>query len=373
MAITYEKVQDLSTNIIIKFDEGLKSKEPVYKKIAETIPSNGDANTYPMGDLPGIREFEGDRILNNIKEAQYTLVNKTWESTISIARKYVEDDNYGFYANRANALGKNAAGHPDILLGELIKDGFTDKGKGYDGVPFFSGKHPYAGETYSNIQDGEEEIWVLVDNSRGMSAFVFQERVQTKMEKPDDLSDTTFLKNIYLYGTYGRYAMGYGLPQLAYGSRAELSRENYELALENMAKIVKRNGEVLGVKPTHIIVGPKNRAKAKQLFDAMLHESGSTNIYYKDVEIIELPYLSITPKPEINPQSKGLDNIKEDVTKLKTDVTVDEVVADNGNTKTVRVGDVTFDILNSQLRADNTLTDGGIAKYNVAKEAQGSN
>ena len=333
MTFTYEKVQDLSATIIVKFDEGLKSREPIYPKVAPTIPSNGDSNTYPMGDLPGVREFIGDRIFNKFKEDQYTLINREWESTIEIARKFVEDDNYGFYTARAKALGSDAKGHPDILLGELIKDGFTENGLCYDKVPFFSSEHPYgpADSLQSNIQEGEEEIWVLVDMSRGMFPFFYQERIPTKMEQPEGLSDTTFIKNIYLYGTYGRYAMGYGLWQLAYGSKAPLTKENYELALQSMGALVKRNGQIIGVKPTHIIVGPKNRAKAKQLFNAMLVESGSTNIYYNDVEIIELPYLAITQAviPEVPDE---LEVVKEEVSALKTKVGTVETTANEAKT-----------------------------------------
>lgn len=39
------------------------------------------------------------------------------------------------------------------------------------------------------------------------------------------------------------------------------------------------------------MVGPGNRAAAKKLFEAMLSGGGDTNTLYKDVEIIEAPWV----------------------------------------------------------------------------------
>ncbi|ENV4285983.1 Mu-like prophage major head subunit gpT family protein, partial [Escherichia coli] len=52
------------------------------------------------------------------------------------------------------------------------------------------------------------------------------------------------------------------------------------------------NGEPLGIRPTTLVVGPKNRADAKLIIDAMLVNGGDSNIWYKDVEIVDSPYIT---------------------------------------------------------------------------------
>ena len=85
--------------------------------------------------------------------------------------------------------------------------------------------------------------------------------------------------------------MGFGFWQLAFGSKAPLTAENYEAAFEAMTSQRNEEGGVLNVRPTHIVVGPGNRAAAKKLFDTMLSGGGDTNTLYKDVEIIEAPWV----------------------------------------------------------------------------------
>lgn len=374
MTITYDKVQDLSATISLKFDEGLKSRTPVYKSVTENIPSNGESNVYPIGEIPGIREFLGERVLNEIKEYKQIIVNRVWEGAIRVPRPAVEDDNYGFYGKQSEKLGIKAAEHPDRLLAEVIIAGFTDNGKGYDGVSFFNAAHPNGpnNTTQSNLMDGDGEPWILIDSINGM-AFVYQERIPVKLEQPDFLSEMTFMRNIYAYGTYGRYAIGTALWQSALGSKAPLTADNYAKAVEMMAMLRKEEGEYLAIVPTHIIVGPKNKAAANKLFKGMLINGGDSNTNYEAVEIVYLPYLASDSTPASGGDTKTVKSVRQSQPQPQTQtITVDEVISDNGNTKTVRVGDVTFDVANNQLRSDYTLTLGGVDKYNEAKETKGN-
>ncbi|MGF7271162.1 Mu-like prophage major head subunit gpT family protein, partial [Klebsiella pneumoniae] len=51
-------------------------------------------------------------------------------------------------------------------------------------------------------------------------------------------------------------------------------------------------GSPLGIRPTTLVVGPNNRAAAKKIIDAMLVDGGNSNIYYKDVEIVDSPFIT---------------------------------------------------------------------------------
>lgn len=52
------------------------------------------------------------------------------------------------------------------------------------------------------------------------------------------------------------------------------------------------SGNPLGIRPTTLVVGPNNRAAAKKIIDAMLVDGGNSNIYYKDVEIVDSPFIT---------------------------------------------------------------------------------
>lgn len=61
--------------------------------------------------------------------------------------------------------------------------------------------------------------WHLIDSGLPVKPIIFQEEVATEFNSQTDPgSDHVFLKKEYLFQAYGRYAVGYGLPQLAYGS-----------------------------------------------------------------------------------------------------------------------------------------------------------
>lgn len=289
MAISYDKVQDLSAAINLKFEEGLNQYIAVYQEITATIMSSGSSNIYPFGSVPAIEEWVGERNLGNIKEYKYILENKLYSSALKIPRTVLEDDEYGFYLKQANGLGQEAKQHPDTLLAQVIMDGFST-GKGYDGVPFFSANHVGASQEYSNIQKGTEEPWLLLDMSKPIPAFFYQERMKYTVENPVGLSDYTFMFDVYKYGVRGRCNVGYGLPQTAFGSQAELTKDSFEAAMMQMLQIKKDNGNNAGIMPTHIVVGPNNYAKALNLFEATL-QTGSSNIWYQKVKPVLLCFL----------------------------------------------------------------------------------
>lgn len=61
--------------------------------------------------------------------------------------------------------------------------------------------------------------WHLIEQGLPVKPIIFQEESATEFNSQTDPgSDHVFLKKEYLFQAYGRYAVGYGLPQLAYGS-----------------------------------------------------------------------------------------------------------------------------------------------------------
>jgi len=139
------------------FNKAFAEHTPLYKEIAMETPSTTDAETYAwLGDLPGMREWIGDREVQNLSGSDYTIKNKSWELTFGIPREAVEDDKIGLYNPGVESLGREAATHPDELVFKLLKDGFT--ALCYDGKPFFSDDHPVGDGTVSNLGHAELSV-----------------------------------------------------------------------------------------------------------------------------------------------------------------------------------------------------------------------
>ncbi len=137
------------------FNKAFEAEDPLYKLIATVTNSTTDAETYAwLGDIPGMREWIGDREIQNLTASDYTIKNKDFELTVSVPRNAVEDDKIGLYNPSVQMLGQSAAQHPDKLIFDLLASGFV--AKCYDGKPFFSEEHMVGKKKVSNL--GKEEL-----------------------------------------------------------------------------------------------------------------------------------------------------------------------------------------------------------------------
>ena len=65
------------------FNKALEEVKPLYKEIATITPSTTEAETYAwLGDIPGMREWVGDREIQNLTASDYTIKNKGFELTV---------------------------------------------------------------------------------------------------------------------------------------------------------------------------------------------------------------------------------------------------------------------------------------------------
>ncbi len=107
-----------------------------WDRVATTVPSERDTEQYAwLGALPGMREFRDERQPGDLAPYAYAIQNRTWESTISVDRTALEDDQYGQVAMRIRQMALVARQHLDWIVFGLLGTGF--EAHGYDGVPFF--------------------------------------------------------------------------------------------------------------------------------------------------------------------------------------------------------------------------------------------
>lgn len=149
MIINQANLRGLTVGYSTAFNKSLTATETNYQKIATVVPSSTRETSYQwLGQMPMMREWIGERELQNIAAYGYSIVNRKFEMTISVKRDDIEDDQYGVYTPLFANMGEAAALHPDELVFGALLNGFKEKC--YDGEAFFSEKHKVGKDTYSN-------------------------------------------------------------------------------------------------------------------------------------------------------------------------------------------------------------------------------
>lgn len=261
--------------------------------IAMRAPSTGRSVDYKwLGDFPTMREWVGDRVIKDLSAFGYEIVNKDFESTIEVDRNDIQDDQIGVYTPMIQGLAQAAKQHPDILAFALLAAGFSTIC--YDGQYFFDSDHPVGAASVSNLGAGTSTPWYLLDLSRPIKPIILQIRQQPQfvsMDRPDD--EHVFMRKKFRYGVDDRKNVGYGLWQLAFGSKATLDTTNYAAARAAMMSFKKEDGVTpLGIVPTHLVVPPTLEAAGKAIVEAQFNASGASNVWYNSAKLLVVPWLA---------------------------------------------------------------------------------
>ncbi len=297
MEITRQNIANLTQGFKTNFMAGFAGVTPTYQQICTEVQSTTSEEVYAwLNSFPRMREWIGARVINSLSQSQYKIANRTWEDTVSLPTEKVEDDQYGLYAKPMEGLGQAAAEHPDELVWAQLANGFT--GECFDGQTFFDNDHPVGEKaknnvvSVSNMQAGAGPAWFLVDLRRPLRPIIFQQRRAARFiskTKVDD--DNVFFDKELIWGADARYATGYGFWQVAFGSKAELNSDNFNAARTAMQQFTNDHGAKLGIKPTHLVIGPSNSKAARQLLTAEYGTNGASNVDKGLVEVIESPWL----------------------------------------------------------------------------------
>lgn len=298
--VTAATLKTLEVNIKALFNKRMVEYKPLYPQISTKASSTAAKSIYAMlGAFPSLREWVGERVVKSLSGAHFAIENRKFESTISIKREQIEDDELSLFASVVGDMGEAAAAHPDELLFELIKQGYQQNG--YDDVPFFSAAHPVSINNVETVAsnilepgDGEDEgpLWLLVDNSRSVNPFIWQERMPYNITVVDnEQSRDVFFRDEYFYGIRGRGNMGYGLWQLAFASKAALTNDHFKGLYDRMCAQKNDAGRPLRVTPKLLIVGQSNREAAFKIAKAATLDNQAPNPNYGLVEVIVTPYL----------------------------------------------------------------------------------
>lgn len=149
MLVNQQAVQGITTGFKTIFNKVFTETTTLWDKVATKVPSEtGEENYKWLGKLPRMREWIGDREIQNLAASDYTIKNKDFELTIGVDRNDIEDDKLGIYNPVIQDIAQSTKTFPDNLVFKLLKDGFNLTC--YDGKPFFSDTHKVGKKTVSN-------------------------------------------------------------------------------------------------------------------------------------------------------------------------------------------------------------------------------
>lgn len=149
MEITQANIAGLTTGFKATFNQSLEAAPVNYEKFATKLQSSTRYENYPfLGQMPGMREWVGDREIQSFNSYEYIVANRKFEDTIAIPREDIEDDQYGKYRFMIQGYGYAVARLPQELVIEALLNGFSNKC--FDGKTFFATDHKSGGTTYSN-------------------------------------------------------------------------------------------------------------------------------------------------------------------------------------------------------------------------------
>lgn len=279
------------------FQKGLDEAPSQWSVIATRVTSTTREEEYGwLGKFPNLREWIGDRVIQNMKTHSYSIKNKTFEGTVSVDRDDIEDDNIGLYAPLFEEMGRSTKAFDDQLVWGLLKQGWT--GKCYDGQAFFDTDHPVLNEdgkevSVANTDGGTGTPWFLIDDTRALKPLILQERKKFQFVAKDEAKDdNVFMRKEYVYGVDGRRNVGFGFWQFAWGSKQELTPETYALARKSLMEMKGDHGRPLGLRPTKLIVPPSLESQALKILNNDNAAGGETNEWKGTAQAVVVPWLA---------------------------------------------------------------------------------
>ena len=285
MEINNANLRTLFVAFNAAFKAGLGQAASQYGQIATTVPSTTAAEEYGwLGQLPGLREWLGDRVVHGIGNHGYTIKNKSYELTVSVPRTAVDDDQYGVYTPLMTEMGRAADAHPDQIVFGLLKAGRT--ALCYDGQPFFSTTHKVLNEkgkevSVSNLSDDGNNgpTWYLLETRRALKPLIFQDRKKPNfVAKTAPTDDNVFNSDTFVYGVDARRNAGFGFWQLAHASNKPLTAENLKAAITAMETQTGDQGRPLGISPNLLVVPKSLRFTANRLLKSELVNEGGVQV-----------------------------------------------------------------------------------------------
>jgi len=97
---------------------------------------------------------------------------------------------------------------------------------------------------------------------------------------------------MFFYGADLRCNVGYGFPQMAWGSRQTLNAANYAIARAAIQNMKGDGGRPLGLVPNLLVVPPSLESAGRQILNSEYGTGGITNEWKGTAELLVVPWLA---------------------------------------------------------------------------------
>lgn len=203
------------------FDALETAKEDPLMMLADEVSSDTEAEQHIfIGDVPGFKEWVGDREMGSLAAHKIFLQNRNFASGVPVHRNQIEDDKLGLVMRRIAGLAPKARRHPGKLIAEILLNGFTGTAN------------------FGRVGDATGTDTVVGDGTTYDGALMFS---------------TT-------------HALEGGPNQSNLLANTALTDGSLETAIQMMRGFTTYDGiDPLDVEPTHLLVGPKLEGMARRL------------------------------------------------------------------------------------------------------------
>ena len=297
MIVSNVSLDALRVGFRTEFQRGLLMAPPLKDQVAMIVKSTTFQNQYGwLNKMSAMREWIGPRVADNLQESTYAIPNRHFEKTIKVDRNDIEDDNLGQYSTMFAELGELVSALPEQLVWGLLNAGFTTKC--FDNQNFFDTNHPaidVAGNTvlYANTDGGAGVPWFLLCTNRTVKPIIYQERKSAEFVTKDKVTDdNVFNERMFNYGVDMRCNVGYGFPQMAWGSKQTLNAANYGIARAAIQSMKGDGGRPLGLVPNLLVVPPNLESAARQILNSEYGAGGITNEWKGTAVPLIVPWLA---------------------------------------------------------------------------------
>jgi len=260
------------------FMKEFRKHEAEWERIATRINSTKSEETYPwLGAVPDLHEWVDERVPQGLLEHHFSIRNRSWESSISVDRDALEDEQYGQINIRVRDLANKAGRFWGKMVYTLLNQGDNTTGEDgtilegkdiscYDGQAFFSDSH----------EEGES-------------------------------------------GTQRN------------GDNLELTADNLQTVIEEMMQWVDDKGNPLEVRPNLLIVNPSQQFTAREILNSQYYPTEvegtklATNVLKGALDLYVTPYVDTNFWAVID--TTGI--VKPIILQIRRDITFDSLTKDN--------------------------------------------
>lgn len=318
--INQELIESLFLQLSTQFHKAFdgNGEDEFVAQFATVIKSNTRTVDFSwLGERPQMREWIGQRVVNQLKNFRYEAGYKEYELTMGVKVMEILDNTLSHYSLQSFSGGQEARMLRPKLVAKALQNG--DSGLCYDGHPFFYASHPVGedGDTtaVSNLYD-DGGSWAatpiyMADLSQVIKPIILNDRLAPQFQQFTSMNDEHVFKNReYLFGTNSAHGTAYGLWQTCFRSELAATVNSLlalELAMKSLTKDKKdEDGRrpYLGIKPTHIFHGISTGERMRALINSPLitdfagnplapgaTDTGKQNPVYKRFQLVEVSWL----------------------------------------------------------------------------------